>query len=273
MKKVFGLLLTGLLALNTALAQDENIMEKFAIPLSRPGKRGKVELGQINGDIIVTGYTGQEVIVSATAVGGTKSADSKDAKSEVPPGMKRINANPLEISAKEQNNTVYINSESWKRKINVNIQVPMDFDLELSTVHGQIVIENVNGAIEVSSVNGPVEMTSVSGSVLANSVNGTIKALFKSVTAGEPMSFVTLNGDVDVTLPASVKATTKMRSERGEIYTDFDMVLEKSKPNVNKEDGEYQVSINTWVYGKINGGGPEYTFKNMNGSVIVRKGS
>ncbi len=75
------------------------------------------------------------------------------------------------------------------------------------------------------------------------------------------------------TTTTNAKATTKLRSERGEIYTDFDMALERSKTNVKKESGEYEVSINSWVYGKINGGGPEFTFKNMHGSIIVRKGN
>jgi hypothetical protein len=33
------------------------------------------------------------------------------------------------------------------------------------------------------------------------------------------------NGDVDVTFPASLKASIKMQSNMGDIFTDFDMVM------------------------------------------------
>ena len=126
--------------------------------------------------------------------------------------------------------------------------------------------------MDLSGVNGGITLTNISGSVVSNTVNGEVKVTLLKATPGEPMSFVTLNGNVDVTLPAATKATTKMKSDQGDIYTDFDMDMERSKTNVKREEGKYEVSINQWVYGKINGGGPEYTMKNMNGNIIVRKG-
>ena len=125
--------------------------------------------------------------------------------------------------------------------------------------------------MEVSNVNGPITFTDVSGSVLCNTVNGDIIANFKKVTANEPMAFVTLNGNVDVTFPSGIKASAKMKSDRGEIYTDFDMTMTKSKPEPRSSGKKYEISINSWVYGDINGGGPEYTFKNMNGDILIRK--
>ena len=45
----------------------------------------------------------------------------------------------------------------------------------------------------------------------------------------------------------------------------------KSKPETKKGSNEYRVSINSWVTGAINGGGPDYTFKNMSGDILIRK--
>lgn len=259
----------------TVLAQ-EKFSEQVTIPLSKPGAPSRIELDHLNGDITVIGYSGNEVLITATAAGSSSldwgCEDCDESKSTVPPGMKRVNANPMELRARETNNVVEIESDSWKRRMNIEIKAPNNCDLNLSTVHGAISVTNVTGSMEISGVNGGISLENVSGSVVANSVNGDVKAIFKGLVEGQPMSFVTLNGDVDVTLPANTKATTKLRSERGEIYTDFDMALERSKTNVKKDNGEYEVSINSWVYGKINGGGPEFTFKNMNGSIIVRKG-
>ena len=254
-------------------AQELN--EQIIVPLSSPDKKGKLEVGQVRGDIIIEAYDGKEVIIQATAASsddceGCDHNHEKDMR-DVPAGMKRISSSPLELEASEKNNTIEVETNSWKKPINLNIKIPANFDLEVSTVHGKVSITGINGAYEVSSVNGPITLKDISGSVLANTVNGAIIVNFKSVVANEPMSFVTLNGNVDVTLPSTIKATAKMKSDRGEIFTDFDMTVDRSKPEVKTNKGEYKVSINSWVYGDINGGGPEYTFKNMNGDIIIRK--
>ncbi|WP_420576516.1 hypothetical protein [Ekhidna sp.] len=269
MKKLLIILFLGAAA--SVWAQDFN--EQIAVPLSSPDKKGKLEVGQVRGDIIIEAYNGKEVIIQATA--GKDDCDDCDhdhgESRNAPAGMKRISSSPIELEASENNNRVEIETNSWKKPINLNIKVPANFDLEVSTVHGKVEVTGLNGYHEISSVNGPVTLIDMSGSIVTNTVNGAIIVNLKSVKPNEPMSFVTLNGNVDVTLPASVKARAKMRSDRGEIFTDFDMTMDRSKPQVKSDDGEYKVSINSWVYGDINGGGPEYTFKNMNGDIIIRK--
>ncbi len=56
-------------------------------------------------------------------------------------------------------------------------------------------------------------------------VIGEVKAVFKKVDPDEPMSFTAWKGDIDVTLPAAVKANMKMKSDRGDVYTDFDFQI------------------------------------------------
>jgi len=267
--------ITFLICSTTVWGQDFN--EKLVVPLSKPGSPGKLEVGQIRGDITIEAYDGSEVIIEATA-GSTGDSDcdscddDNDRRNSPPPGMKRIASSSVEFEASENNNIVEIETNSWKKPIHLDIKIPANFDLEVSTVHGHIRISGVTGAMEVSGVNGPLTFTDVSGSIICNTVNGEVTATFKEVTPNEPMSFVTLNGDVDVTFPASIKAKAKMKSDRGEIFTDFDMTVDKSQPEVKTNDGgNYKVSINAWVFGAINGGGPEFTFKNMNGDIIIRK--
>jgi hypothetical protein len=58
----------------------------------------------------------------------------------------------------------------------------------------------------------------------------------------------------------------------GDIFTDFDMVMKKGAPKEekNSEKGIYKVSLEEWIRGDINGGGPEMTFKNFQGDIIIR---
>jgi len=87
------------------------------------------------------------------------------------------------------------------------------------------------------------------------------------------MAFSTLNGNVDVSFPASAKSNLRLKSERGEIFTDFDIDIDKTQPKteLKKEAGMYQLKLDDWIMGKINGGGPEVMMKNMNGNIYVRK--
>ncbi len=87
------------------------------------------------------------------------------------------------------------------------------------------------------------------------------------------MAFSNLNGKIEVTLPADTKANLKMKNTRGEILTDFEVEI-NDKPKIERKSntkGVYKVSINEWMYGKINGGGPEYMFSNFNGDIIIKK--
>ena len=66
-----------------------------------------------------------------------------------------------------------------------------------------------------------------------------------SVKSGSPMSFTSLNGTIDVTLPANIAADFSMKTNRGEIYSDFDVKLKPPpKPVVEQSDakkGKYKV--------------------------------
>ena len=268
-------LLSFLMAIAVGAGAQE-FDETIAIPLSNPGERGKLEVGLVRGDIRIEAYNGKEVIIEAKAGGSDGDCvscddDRRDDRRNVPSGMKRISSSPVELSASENNNRIEVETSSWKKPINLVIKVPSNFDLSASTVHGKVSVVGINGTHEISAVHGPLSMTDMSGSILSNTVHGDIIVNMLNVTPNEPMAFVTLHGDVDVTFPADIKAKAKMRSDQGEIFTDFDMDPYRSKPEVKSSGSEYKVSVNSWVFGNINGGGPEYTFKNMHGDIIIRK--
>jgi DUF4097 and DUF4098 domain-containing protein YvlB len=153
--------------------------------------------------------------------------------------------------------------------------VPQRFSLKISTINnGDITIDNVNGELEINNVNGNIELTNIGGSAVAHTINGDLKATFRDVSANTPMAFSTLNGRIDVTLPASAKANMKLKSDRGDIFSDFDIAIDKNQPKATRsaQSGMYRVSVDDWVYGKINNGGPEVMMKSMQGSIYVRKG-
>jgi hypothetical protein len=247
--------------------------EQLTIPLTDPTKPGSLKVNLINGTIHVTGYTGNQVVIDAVAKGSEGENKKKD---EQAGGMKRIvpPGAGIDLTATEENNVVKVTTKFVNKTINLNIKVPQKFTLRVGTINnGDIIIDNVNGELEITNVNGNITLSNVSGSVVANTVNGTLKANFLSIDSKSPMAFSTLNGNVDVTLPPAAKFDVKLKSDRGEIYSDFDVDVDKSQPQATRsgKDGMYKVSIEDWVKGKVNGGGGEIMMKNMNGNIYVRK--
>ncbi|NER16650.1 DUF4097 family beta strand repeat-containing protein [Spongiivirga citrea] len=267
MKNIKKYILTCLVLLlaNTGIAQSLN--EQLVVPLSSPNEPGLLEVGLIKGSITVKGYDGDTVIINS------ESPEKKVSK-KTTNGMTKISGGSVDLRAEERNNKVSIHSNSWKNAINLEIQVPKNFSLKLSCINkGKLYVENVNGEMEVSNINGSIDMLNVSGSVVANTTNGHIKVVFNKVSANTNMAFSSFNKNVDITLPALIKANIKAKTDGGDIYTDFDMDVDSRKPVVEKGDngGNYKVKIEQWTYGKINGGGPEILMKSFNGDLYIRK--
>ncbi len=244
--------------------------QQVVIPLSNPGEPGKLELGVVRGSISVSGSDGEEVIINYDN-GENYSDDGNRPDSRN--GLRRISDNSIGFEVTEDDNEVEIGGASPRTDIDFTITVPRNFSLYLSVVNGgDIRVENVNGEMEISHVNGDVTLTNVGGSATVNTVNGEITATFNSIDENSPMAFNNVQGDIDITLPANAKVTTKMKSEWGEVYTDFEMDIDRSdRENIDVDSDVYKVSVNNWITGRINGGGPEYMFKSLRGDIYIRK--
>ena len=249
-----------MISMQAGMAQAQKVVN---VPLTNPGKPGKLRMNTTFGLIKVVGYDGKDVKITSAPKGHREHGNSG--------GMKRIPNSSLRLTITEEDNYVKISTSTHTRML-YTIQVPRKFDLKLGMTNGgRMEIENIEGEIEASNVNGSIYAKKISGSMLANTVNGSIVVGFDKVKPNTPMSFRGLNGKIDVTLPKSVKATLKMRSDRGEIYSDFEMDIEDKPAIVRKGGTQKRITVNRWVMGKVNGGGPTFTCKNMNGNIYIRQ--
>ncbi len=271
-RRILLALLVGSGAL-PGMAQETPSKEQLTVTLTAPDKPGSLEVALVSGSIHVRGYSGKNVLLSAVA--RPRPASEERADKPAPPGMKRLsNPGALTLTAAEKNNHIEVETDSYRHAIDLTIQVPPDFSLKLGTVKdGAIVVENVRGELEISNVNGAITLTQVSGSAVANTINGNLTATFKSVTAGTPMAFSSLTGKVDVTFPASTKALLKLKSDHGQVYSDFDFALDKRPAKVthDTQGGLSRFSKEAWTYGTLNGGGAEITLQSLNGDIFLRK--
>ena len=265
MKNISSLLLVliSLLWQLNAMAQ-EPYLEEISIGLSDPSKAGSLDIDNHNGTVTVEGYDGQEVLVKLRAY---PQVNNKHKGKE---GLKRIPNQALDVDIIEENNVIEI--DGGQKRTDFVIKVPKNFSLYIGTHHnGEVTVSNVVGEMVIDCHHGGMKLTDVGGSLVADTHHGEIIANFISI-ADRPMAFSTYHGDVDITLPSSVACDVKIKSERGDIFTDFDVNMQAVKPKEELSDsGRREIKIGGWMQGTIGSGGEQYMFNTYHGDIIIRK--
>ena len=261
MKRIFAL--TGITLGVCWLAAAQG---RLVVPSRNSTRPRVVDAASNNGSITVKTYDGKEVIVES---GGIRR------EPRAPEGMHRIDIPTRGLDVEEQDNTFTIRDHSPGGGESMTITVPVDTSLHLRSSNGSINVDGVHGEIDVETHNGSIHLLNVAGSVLASANNSRIEATMDRVDPSKPSAFSSLNGSIDVTLPADVKANLKLTTDNGSIFSDFDVTVSPGRattvPN-NSGDGRYQVRFDRTVQATINGGGgADLTFRSANGSIVIRK--
>jgi DUF4097 and DUF4098 domain-containing protein YvlB len=261
------LALTGMtLALcATTFAQEGG--DRVVVPARNTTRPRVVYASLIRGSITVKTHTGKDVIVETGNSAGTRSSE------RTYDGLKRIDLPPRGLTVEEEDNEIHIRTGVMS-PAQLTITVPPDTSLHLKSTQGNLTVEGVHGEIEANSTQGQIRLTGVSGSVVAATSNGQIKVIMDKVDAGKALSFSSHNGDVDVTLPADLKANLKLRSLHGEIYSDFEVKLGAAQAATTSggDQGRFRVQLDRTINGTINGGGTtEASFYTLNGKILIKK--
>jgi hypothetical protein len=283
-----------LIAAGMTVAAQEAGVERVVVSFSNPVKPGTVEVDLGEGSITIRGYDGKDVIVESrwrerlltkedrelAAAQAEEELDEeelarKKAQAEKSMGMRMLQVESSGLTVEEEENVVRVEVDEGKRAVDLLIQVPFSTALRLDSGDANVTVERVDGEIEVDSSDGSITLNNVSGPVVADTSDGAIKAVFGKVTPGKPMSFSTMEGDIDITLPLDAKASVKLKSEEGKVFTDFDFPLsptqQKKVQDERKEGGGYRASFEKVSLGLINGGGVEIQLTTYEGDIYIRK--
>jgi DUF4097 and DUF4098 domain-containing protein YvlB len=272
MERIYQVLCVVLLFVANVLGQGQAPGEDHvSVRFSDPSRPGLLKASLLSGGITVRGYEGKEVVIEARV--RARESSHETSRSD---GMRRIATRSTGLSVEEENNVMTVSASTLTRAVDLTIQVPTRTSVKLKSVNeGDIKVDHVDGEIEVNNINGGVMLSDISGSAVAHALNGRVLVTFIKIDPQKPMSFSSLNGTIDVTFPASLRANVRMRSDMGDIYSDFDIRMQDTPQAVVEDSrnkgGHYRVHIDKTMYGTINGGGPEIQFKNFNGSIYIRK--
>jgi DUF4097 and DUF4098 domain-containing protein YvlB len=190
------------------------------------------------------------------------------------PELKELEIAVLRVE--EPGNRMTIGSSNPNHSIDFEIEAPVRTHLKLTAINGgDIVVDGIDGELEIQNTNGSIRLNGVARSVVANTTNGNVVATLTRVTNLKPMAFTSLNGIVDVTLPSTTRANLELRSDGGDVYTDFAIELEPTAlPTIadgRRDRGRYRINPTRSISGSINGGGPELQLRTFNSNVYVRK--
>ncbi len=211
-----------------------------------------VQTGIDWGEIRVAEHDAEWVAVSATVTPGV----------DVQPVLRK---NELELR---------VEAGEGFHSIELEILVPRGTSLALEVRRGgEVLVDGAGGAVEVSNRNGSVALRQLRGAASVHARNGSIDASFDHVDGETAMAFSTLNGSVDVSLPAGTAADLSIRYNRGGVESDF-VLEDASGTGLASADVSGLDPRETRVLrGRINGGGPRYYFETANGTVYLRRGA
>ena len=259
----------AVIAAGAQLALAQQADDRVTVAWSDPGRPGMVRIESLSGGMAVKGSDRKDVLIIARPRGGDRPQPPSQG------GLRRLTQTGG-FEVQEARNVMHIESATM-RTIDFEVHVPLRTHLSIDSLNaGTVTVENVDGDMEIENLNGPVTLTNIAGSVVVDATNGAIKATMTRLNAAKAMAFTSLNGLIDVTLPASARANLKLRSDMGDVYTDFDIQLGAIPAPQGRENrrggGGTRVEVNKSITGTINGGGPEIELRSHNGSVYLRKG-
>jgi hypothetical protein len=228
---LLGAALSAVALAKADAAEDEG--STAAVKLSAPGKPATLNLDVPWADIRITGTDGDTVTVESTLT-------QKNAKPARPGALRRLD-NEVSFELTEKDNVVTLSlagDNPWGgHDANFKISVPRTIALNLKTdAGGDLVVKGVEGDMEINNMNGEVRLEGLVGSAVINTMNGEVRAIYAKAPQ-KPISITSMNGEVDLRLPADTQANIRLRTHNGSILTDFAEDALKTKSEGGRSSG------------------------------------
>ena len=294
------IIILSLVALRFGNAQTftDKISKEYSF--EKKSAENALMVANINGDVTVTGYEGDKVIVEVTRTITAKTNERlEQGKAELTMGF-IDRADTLlffvEGGCNEfgRNNRNRRNNDDWDSHggwgyewnnngrgrgcnppydytMNFTVKVPTSVNLILSTINdGDVTVENTKGALKVGNVNGSIKLSKISREASATTINGDVDVEYVTNPVKD-CRFYSLNGDINAWFQKGLAANMSFESFNGDFFTNVDR-LESMPVMVEKEPHKngtkYKVKGNRF---KIGNGGVFLDFETFNGDVYLKE--
>ena len=171
-----------------------------------------VSLTNVNGSIDIQGWDKPEVSLVAE-----KSAATAEALEKI---KVQIDARPDHIAIKTDYPHRFF--ESSRGSVRYWLRVPTAASIDkIESVNCPIAIKGVEGSTAISSVNGKIAITGLSSSLSLETVNGSARIEATRLPAGSELKLHSVNGAIDLALPAQVSARFDISTVGGRVTSAF----------------------------------------------------
>ena len=180
---------------NTDFVASEQFL--FDVPIEQ---RSHLRLDGINGTVEIEGRsgTGSVVVAGERLVGSESLSDAER------------HLDDLEVRVRESDDEVIVetvqpdNTGGRNYTVNYRITLPVDFDVSIGNVNGNVFVEDV-GNVSINLVNGNVRLTDVRDDSFVDLTNGTIDSFHDSPP--NEVDFKTVNGGIQLGIPTTTSAS------------------------------------------------------------------
>ena len=201
-----------LLPAQLAPAATGQVSESY--PLSPDGR---VRIENVNGRIEIRAWNGAGVKLEAIKKGRTQ---------EIVDGIKiQTESTPDELAIRTELARV---KRGWFRRtttegqVSYTLHVPAGARIEkAASVNGDIVIQGIQGEVRASTVNGSIRGRNLAGTTDVNTVNGGINLDQLALSADDHLKARTVNGSIEVRLPADTSGSLSASTLNGSIRSDL----------------------------------------------------
>ena len=222
-----------------------------------------IEIKGVNGNVEATPSSGGEVEV--VAVKSSRRSNPEDVRIEVVRHSEGVTICAVYPNVGRDSNTCepgqrgHMNVRNNDTEVSFTVRVPSGVRFNGRTVNGRVEANNLTADVEATTVNGDVEVTTT-GLARAKTVNGSITAVMGAASWTDDLEFKTVNGSIDLTMPASLSAEVEVKTLNGEISSDFPLTVRATFSRRH-------------MSGTIGGGGRSLQLETINGSVNIRRAS
>jgi hypothetical protein len=286
MKKILifvALMVTGLVAAAQNVYKtefsnsSENIVKILAAPQS----------------VTIVGHNRNEIVIEVTYKDGQKREipeKEHGETSERAKGLKPLTSSGTDNTGigltveKSGNQFVVRGLVGSTREGNYVFKIPNKVNLTINEIgawsRSSYEITGLQGELNITGLNSGFLIRDVSGPAVIKNTNGNVEIAFSRLTPDKPNSITTVNGFVDITLPANTKSDFNVNTINGKAFSDFDIETNSGGDTPFPHGAERTLGIpfgldfNIFrLKGAINGGGTPFNVSAVNGNVYLRKGS
>jgi DUF4097 and DUF4098 domain-containing protein YvlB len=247
--KLFGaLFLTACLCAHPQRTLAGKVQEEFHQTYSL-SSNGLVRLQNINGKVRFTTWEKQQVQVDAIKRANRQAdLDAVTIEVDAKPDRLRIDTKYPKFSWGRKSNSTSVDYE---------IKVPAHVRLnDVVTVNGDIEVDGVHGQVRTTTVNGRIRLHGLAADAHLESVNGSLEAVFETFDDVDSVSLKSVNGKIDVSLPAMANANVSANTLSGTIRTDSALTVKRHM-------------VGSDVRGKIGQGGGAIRAETINGGIRI----